>query len=61
MHSNEAALTRGVAVLSAHQLDQVAGGNAYYELFHWFGEQLGAAERNFLNLVDANGGIEYYY
>jgi len=58
---NKGVLPPGAALLAAAQLDQVAGGNAYYELFYWVGELFGTAERGHQDLIDRNGGVEYLY
>ena len=57
----EPTLPRGAALLSTAQLDQVAGGSVYYDLFFWIGQQLGAAERGHQDLIDRNGGVEYLF
>lgn len=59
MPGNEPALPLGASLLSAAQLDAVAGGSVYYDLFFWIGQKLGAIERVHSDLVNCNGGVAY--
>ena len=59
--ATEPTLPPGASLLSASQLDQVAGGSVYYDLFYWIGQQVGAAERGHQDLIDRNGGVEYLF
>jgi len=55
---NENVLPPGAALLPASLLDQVGGGNAYYDLFFWVGQKLGAAGRYYKELTEKNCGVE---
>lgn len=57
----EQPLPQGAAPLSAEQLDAVSGGNAYYSVFFWIGEQFGAIGRMQARYTQYDEGVNYVY
>jgi hypothetical protein len=51
--------TPDITTLQGAELDAVAGGSAWYELFYAIGEFIGRGERGYSDLVDRNGGVTY--